>query len=723
MAARNKKQTSTGSAQKQLQKAQKGKSKGGQRFHKDAKSTPSSGTWRKKMTGWHVAAVIIAVTAGVLHCMHVSNMFENDRFFSHLSELEREMTFRTEMGLYYSYYKTMITSPTFVQGLSAVMNDNVTEYPSTINVLKRFNLYPEVGLAMGYRIFRSVTESLNIRTKQCYRVERGRGLSAVSNCEGIGDPAYFYIDLIFVENGALMSLVFILATNLSGSLMGGIIAVLTFFYNHGECTRVQWTPPLRESFAYPILLLQILIVTHTLKTSHPGWKHSIAIALTTVGFMLPWQFAQFALLTQTLAIFATYVLGYIGSNKFRCIIQGQSIGLVISFVMLFGNEMLLTSFFASCLITVWIIVLLEKHIEKLPHRLLIWIVQGLILILGVVGIKIILSKLLSTADDAHISNLFRSKFSDFRDFHTMLYICAKEFDFIESETPIRFLKTLLLPASVIALGGVVVHLCRLEYNAWKAGHDETEENAHEGKNGSNHEENNAIQERSKPHAELVYHVFQLLAFTVMGIIIMRLKLFMTPHLCIFCGILASSKVFGFFKDRNMHNAVLAGMLALMSIGGIANLRHQWSIQGDFSNAPQEEMLEWVKANVPQDAVFAGPMPTMATIKLSTLRPIVNHPHYEDVGLRARVKTVYEMYSRKPAAEVYAHIKALQAQYVVMEDSWCTRKTRDGCSLPEIFDLEDKENLGKEPLCMKLKKNPAPYFKQVFRNNVYTILKL
>ena len=41
-----------------------------------------------------------------------------------------------------------------------------------------------------------------------------------------------------------------------------------------------------------------------------------------------------------------------------------------------------------------------------------------------------------------------------------------------------------------------------------------------------------------------YHLLQLLAFTLLAVLIMRLKLFFTPYLCLFMGWAASAKVGG-----------------------------------------------------------------------------------------------------------------------------------------------------------------------------------
>ena len=66
------------------------------------------------------------------------------------------------------------------------------------------------------------------------------------------------------------------------------------------------------------------------------------------------------------------------------------------------------------------------------------------------------------------------------------------------------------------------------------------------------------------------------------------------------------------------------------------------------------------------------MPLMANLLLSTRRPIINHPHYEDADLRERTKRVYEIYSRHSTESVHSTMKELHAHYVMLSKDWCLR---------------------------------------------------
>lgn len=81
----------------------------------------------------------------------------------------------------------------------------------------------------------------------------------------MGNQFYFYVNLTFALAGAGAGVLFLFGVLLSDSLFGGLLAMAAFFANHGEATRVQWTPPLRESFGYPIWAMQMLVVTYVIK--------------------------------------------------------------------------------------------------------------------------------------------------------------------------------------------------------------------------------------------------------------------------------------------------------------------------------------------------------------------------------------------------------------------------------------------------------------------------
>jgi len=155
--------------------------------------------------------------------------------------------------------------------------------------------------------------------------------------------------------------------------------------------------------------------------------------------------------------------------------------------------------------------------------------------------------------------------------------------------------------------------------------------------------------------------------------------------------------------------------------------------GEYQNIELEQLIEWINKSLSKTAVLAGPMPTMANLLLSTGRPIVNHPHYEDVGLRERTKQVYTVFSRRDPSSVAASLQNLRVEYMVLSGveymvlsgPWCLSTQRGGCALTEVWDIEEPElkEKGKKPLCPTLWERPPLPFVRVFKNKEYAVLKI
>uniref|UniRef100_A0A8C9WTP6 Dpy-19 like C-mannosyltransferase 3 n=1 Tax=Scleropages formosus TaxID=113540 RepID=A0A8C9WTP6_SCLFO len=649
-----------------------------------------------------LAAFLCFTEAGLCH-------FNFYFFLSVFQEVEREISFRTECGLYYSYYKQMLQAPSVQRGLLELLSDNYTESKRTVNLLQRMNIYQEVLLSILYKV-------LSI---QAYL-----------------EPVYFYIYTVFALQAVYVIALYITSWLLSGSWLGGVLAAFWYILNRVDTTRVEFTISLRENWSLPFFALQVAAISWYLRPQLKPMQQKVAlwqVFLATLCFCLTWQFNQFIILIQALVVFSLDCLNFIPAKQATLLHVVQGSSLLVVWVMQFFNPMILGSLALSFILGALIIKL--RGAGVLPARLGTLLLRCLLVLCFTCAINYVTKKALRLRSDEHIYKFVKAKFGfgSTRDFDANLYLCEEAFGSLPLDTFGRLAGTLVLHPYLcglcVSLGMVASAALN---NLWYK---------QPPKDGD------AVHVRP----DVAYNVVHAVFFGILALSTMRMKYLWTGHMCAFAAYsVCSSELWELYlkvirchrksKVRRIQNVVPVVLLAFLCykfypkmVGEISELR-------EFYDPDTVELMTWISSKTPKKAVFAGSMQLLAGIKLCTGRVLTNHPHYEDQALRERTRQVYQIYARRSPEDVHRGLRAAGADYAVLEDSIChERRHRRGCRLRDLLDAANGHIMdgpgGNDPdlvpapyprFCEEIKKDSAAYarlFIRVFQNKTFHVYKL
>uniref|UniRef100_A0A8C7F4G9 Dpy-19 like C-mannosyltransferase 3 n=1 Tax=Oncorhynchus kisutch TaxID=8019 RepID=A0A8C7F4G9_ONCKI len=641
----------------------------------------SSGVWTWRTVLWVAIGWTVGISLGMLSCIYVATLHENDLWFSNIKEVEREISFRTECGLYYSYYKQMLRAPSIQQGLSELINDNATESKRTINLLRRMNIYQEVFLGVLYRIL----------PIQAYL-----------------EPVYFYIYTVFSLQAVYVIALFITSWLLSGSWLAGALTGVWYILNRVDTTRVEFTISLRENWSLPFFALQIAAITCYLRPHLKPIQQKVVLwlmFLATLCFCLTWQFNQFILLVQALIIFTLDCLDLISTEQVTCLYLVQVSSLLSVWLLQFCNSMILGSLALSFIVAA-------------------------------------LFQALQLRSDEHIFKFIKSKFGlgPTRDFDASLYLCEEAFGLLPLDTFDRLAGTLLAYPYLVTLIVLLVMLALLTLanlcdssavGRPPKGRFEERPICMRADVAYNllHTVFFGLLALSTMRMKYLWtgHMCAFAAYGVCGKELWSLCL-NTIH--------CNTKT----KLRLIRYTVPLAILGFLCCKFWPKLMTEVSELREFYDPDTVELMTWISSKTPKKAVFAGSMQLLAGIKLCTGRVLTNHPHYEDRALRERTRQVYQIYARQSPEEVHRILRAAGADFVVMEDSVCyERRHGRGCRLRDLLDLAnghimdgpgdndpDLVHASHPRFCESVKTDGPAYtalFSRVFQNKTFHVYKL
>uniref|UniRef100_A0A8C2WJH4 Dpy-19 like C-mannosyltransferase 3 n=1 Tax=Cyclopterus lumpus TaxID=8103 RepID=A0A8C2WJH4_CYCLU len=626
----------------------------------ESQSQQANCDWSWGAIIWTSLGWSVSVGLGLLCCIYMATLHENDLWFSNIKEVEREISFRTECGLYYSYYKQMLQAPSIQEGLSDLIHDNLTESKRTINLLQRMNIYQEVFLSVLYRLL----------PIQSYL-----------------EPVYFYIYTVFSLQAVYVIALYLTAWLLSGSWLAGTLTGVWYILNRVDTTRVEFTISLRENWSLPFLALQVTTITCYLRPQLTALQQKVVVWLmyvTTFCFCLTWQFNQFILLVQALIIYTMDCADFLTTTQVTTMYLVQVCSLLSVWLLQFCNSMILGSLVLSFIVAALVIRHCQSGLKtgSTLARLAKLLLHSAMVLLLTFTINYLTKKALQLRSDEHIFKFIKSKLAlgPTRDFDASLYLCEEAFGLLPLDTLERLAGTLLLYPYVLTLLllSSMLAAAALQNLRWVL----------LGRGG----EGRAATFRP----DVAYNLLHTLFYGLLACSTMRMKYIWTGHMCAVaaygvCGkelwTLLLNTLRCNSKLRLVRHAVPLLVIGCLYYRFWPKLMEELSELREFFDPDTVELMTWISTKTSKTAVFAGSMQLLAGIKLCTGRVLTNHPHYEDKDLRERTKQVYQVYARQSPEEVHGILRAIGADYVVLENSICyERRHSRGCRLRDLLDL-------------------------------------
>uniref|UniRef100_A0A4W5N4R1 Dpy-19 like 4 n=1 Tax=Hucho hucho TaxID=62062 RepID=A0A4W5N4R1_9TELE len=709
---------------------------------------------------------LAAVTCGMMYAVYLYTYHERKFWFSSRQELEREITFQGGSGLYYYYYKHMLTAPSFERGIYELMRDNRTVSGQTINAVERLSLYPELITSLLYRI---------------------------TGSQDVIEPVYFYIGVVFGLQAVYVTALFVSSWVMSGTCVAGILAVAWYVINRPDTTKVDYAIPLRDNWALPYFSCQVAALTGFLSNNVNSASEMFCYLLmsaTTFTFILVWEHSHYVLFVQGLALFLLDSFDLVPPRKMADIHKVYLSSLFLAYVLQFQNPALLSSPLLSLLISSVLARYFQQNMKMGPlvARLMKVFLHFYLCFTTGITFSYVAKRLMPVRESDFILKFLEVKFglNTTTDFVTNRLLCQECFQTPSQDFFLRLTQASVLPFYLLVLLICLISTLQTIYRRLSGEPMKTNLRLEDGRIGE--------------QPEVIYHVFHTMLFGALAMVFEGMKYLWTPYVCMFTAFGVCSPelwvtLFRWLRLKSIHPVVLALILstAVPTIIGFSLWREYFprviaelSELQEFYDPDTVELMNWIKCviclitshtdhliqvtqyiltegsdppthfclplflsvpplllsflsrtHAPMAAVFAGSPQLLGSVKLCSGWTVTSLPLYSDIDLLRRSEDTYQVYAMRSAEDVYKILSLHKTSYVIIEESLCNELSHTkGCRIKDLLDIANSHvvydkgemySFSKHGrFCHEIKMNYSPYtnyFSRVFWNRSYHVYKV